>query len=109
MDKIKVYIRNEEVVVGQIMIGRPLQGHWCTAKETLKTSKVMSQADMAALEVVKEIAEERGIKVEVIDVSTLTGRLKATFEGVKNTPTIIIGGEKIEGIPNRDQILKLIQ
>jgi len=109
MDKVKIYIRNEEVVVGQTIIGHPIGDHWCTAKDTLKTSKLMSETNVAALEVVKDIAENRGIKVEVIDTSTFTGKLKAAFEGVKNTPTIIVGEKKIEGVPNKDQILKLLQ
>ncbi|MFX1598706.1 MAG: thioredoxin domain-containing protein, partial [Promethearchaeota archaeon] len=36
-------------------------------------------------------------------------RLKARRSGVNNTPTIIIGKQKIEGMPTKEQILDLLQ
>lgn len=108
-DRIEVYVKNEEVVVGKDMIGRPVAGHWCTAKDTLKTEKVMPEADRAALEVVNKVAEEKGVNVEVVDVSTFFGRLKAKRAGVKETPTIIIGKNKIEGVPEKEQVLRVVQ
>ena len=97
VEKIEVYVRNEEVVTGQAVIGRPVAGHWCTAKETLKTQKVTPEADRLALEVVNEFAKERDLCVEVYDVSSFKGKIKASLKGVKTTPTIIIGNRKIEG------------
>jgi hypothetical protein len=108
-DKIEVYIKKEEVVVGKTVIGFPIPEHgMCSWKDTMKTEKVMPEADSVALEVAKDVAKERGIKVEVIDISTFMGKLKAISEGVKKTPTIIVGERKIEGVPNKDQILKLL-
>jgi len=97
IEKIEVYVRNEEVVTGQAVIGRPLAGHWCTAKETLKTQKVMPEADRLALEMAEEFAREKGLHLEVYDTSSFKGKLKASLKGVKTTPTIIIGNQKIEG------------
>lgn len=101
VDKIEVYIRNEEVVTGQAIIGRPMSDgvsmHYCTAKETLKTEKVMSEASRLALEVANEFAKEKGLNVEVYDVSTFKGKLKAILRGIKTTPAIIIGKARIEG------------
>ncbi|NWG11467.1 hypothetical protein HXY33_06970, partial [Candidatus Bathyarchaeota archaeon] len=67
--KIEVYVKNEEVVIDDAYVGRPMGDHWCTFKETLKTEKVMSEADRLALKVVNELAKERGLEVEVYDVS----------------------------------------
>lgn len=50
--KIEVYVKNEEVVTGRAMIGRPIADHWCTARDTLKTEKVMPEPDRITLEVV---------------------------------------------------------
>ncbi|MGB9740388.1 MAG: hypothetical protein ACP5IM_00385 [Candidatus Bathyarchaeia archaeon] len=108
IDKVEVYVRSEEVVVGQTVIGRPIADHWCTAKDTLRTEKVSPEADRTALEVVNEVAKEKSVKVEVVDVSTLGGKLKAKRAGIKETPAIIISGNKIYGIPKREQILKLL-
>jgi hypothetical protein len=106
--KVEVYIKREEVVVGQTVIGRPIMGHWCTAKNTLKTEKVMPEDDRIALEIVKEVAKERDVRVDVIDTSSFRGMLKAKSAGVNKTPTIVIGKNKIEGVPEKGQILKLL-
>jgi protein-disulfide isomerase len=68
----------------------------------------MPEADRLALEIVREIAKEKGIKVEVFDISSFKGKLKAKFASVKETPTIVVGNRKIEGIPDKEQILKLL-
>lgn len=99
--KIEVYIKTEEAVIGQAIIGRPISDgvttHYCTVKESFKTEKVMSETDRMALEVVKEFANARGLSFEVYDVSTLKGKLTARLKGIKMTPAIIIGKVKIEG------------
>ncbi|MEM2975731.1 MAG: thioredoxin family protein [Candidatus Bathyarchaeia archaeon] len=92
------------------MIGFPIPDHgMCSWKDTLKTERVMLEADKIALEVVREVAREKNVRVEVIDVSTFRGKLRAKSVGIKETPTIMIGGNKIEGIPEKEQILKLLQ
>lgn len=109
-DKVKVYIKNEEVAVGKAVIGFPIPDHgMCSWKDTLKTEKVMPEADRIALEVVREVARKMNVEVEVIDISTFWGKLKAKIAGIKETPTIIIGEKKIEGIPKKAQIVKLLQ
>jgi hypothetical protein len=110
LDKIKVYVKNEEVDIGHAVIGFPIPDYgMCSWKDTFKTEKVMSEADRITLEVVNEVAKEKGVKVELIDVSTFSGKLKAKRAGVKETPTIIVGENKIEGIPEKEQNLKLLQ
>lgn len=107
--KIEVYIKNEEVATGAAYIGRPIADHWCTFKETLKTEKVILEADKRALEIVNEIVKEKGLKVKVCNVSSFRGKLKAKSKGITKTPCIIVGEKKIEGIPEREQILNLLQ
>jgi protein-disulfide isomerase len=109
ISKIEVYVRNEEVVIGDAYIGRPIVDHWCTFKETLKTEKVMSEADRITLEVINEIAKEKNLEIEVCDISSFKGKLKARSKGITKTPTIIIGDKKIEGIQEKEQILNLLR
>jgi hypothetical protein len=108
-DKIEVYIKNEEVVTGRSYIGRPIADHWCTFKETVKMEKVLSEADRQTLEIVKEIAEKKNLSVMVYNVSHFTAKIRGKSKGVTKTPTIIIGDAKIEGVPDKEQILKLLQ
>ena len=101
IDRIEVYIRNEEVATNQaIIIGHPISDglttHYCTAKETLKTERVMSEADRLALEVVQKFAGQNGLRVEVCDVSTFRGQLRARLRGIRKTPAVVVGGNRIE-------------
>lgn len=114
ISKIEVYIRNEEVATGGAYIGRPIKSlgqfdHWCTFKETLKTERVVSDADKLALELANEIAREKGLQIEVCDVSSFKGKLKCKSKGVTKTPTIIVGDARIEGIPTKEQMLNLLK
>jgi hypothetical protein len=100
VDKIEVYVKNKEVIVDSTMTGRPvsdgLTTHYCTMRETFKTEKVVSDTDKLALEVVEKFAAEKGLKVDVHDISTFKGKLQASLKNVTKTPTIIIGKNRIE-------------
>lgn len=96
MDKIEVYIKNEDVVVSQGII-RPVVDHACTDGMTGKTERIVSVSDRLALDVAEAFANERGLILEVHDVHTFRGRLKALLKGVSKTPTIIVGNSRIEG------------
>lgn len=111
--KIEVYIRNEEVVTGQAIVGRPISDgvtmHYCTATETLKTTKVTPEADRVALEIVNKFAQENGLHVEVHDVSSFKGKLKAKLRGVKTTPTIVVGNQKIEAEQTLESLKNVLE
>jgi predicted DsbA family dithiol-disulfide isomerase len=104
---IEVYVKNEEVLTQPTYIGRPLKGHWCTFKETYKSEKVMSETDKAALKIAEEVAKETGIELKVYDISSIKGKMKASLKGVKNTPTIVVGKNKVEGVPEKEQLMSL--
>ena len=101
IERIEVYVRTEDVITGQAMMGNPvhdgLATHYCTMRETGKAEKVMSQADRLVLEVVKDFAESRGLEVQVCDVSTFKGKLQARSKGIKATPAVNMGSTRIEG------------
>jgi len=98
--KIEVYIKGEEVVVGSEMIGQPVSDgvttHYCTINQALKREELMPEADRLALEIVNKFASEKGLKVEVCDISTFKGKMKARLKNVRVTPTILIGERRIE-------------
>jgi protein-disulfide isomerase len=64
----------------------------------------MSEGDEEVLNCAREFAYEEGLSIEVVDVSTSRGRVKARMRGVKVTPTIIIGKHKIEGRTSPEQL-----
>lgn len=96
IDKIKVYVRNEEAPVGTGFVRGP-PDHPCLDVNIVKTERVIPETDRLALEVVNEFAREKGLQVEVCDVSTLKGKLKASLRGINKTPVVLIGKGRIEG------------
>jgi len=100
IDKIQVYVRKRKTVVGQVAIGPVSDGtyhHACLSRKMLEYEKVASETDRAALEAVNNFAHERNLRVEVLDISTFKGKLKAYLKGIDKTPVITVGKNIIEG------------
>lgn len=57
----------------------------------------MSESDEAALDGAQEFAESKGLPIEICDVNTSKGKIKAWMKGVKTTLTILIGKSRVEG------------
>jgi hypothetical protein len=109
MDKIiEVYIKNEEALTQPTLV-QTVPGHPCSTFECYKSEKIVPEADQAALKVAEEISEERGAKLKVYDVSTFKGKMWALLKGIKRTPTIVIGKDKIEGVPEKKQLISLLE
>lgn len=108
LTKIEIFIKEKEVTTGKVYVGSTVREHWCTLKEGLKKEKIMPEDDKKTLEIVQELAKENGMHISIHNVSSFRGRLKARRSGVKNTPTTVIGKQKIEGVPAREQILSLL-
>jgi protein-disulfide isomerase len=77
-------------------------------KEISKTEKVISEEDKTALKLVKELAAEKSLKFRVIDVASLKGKLRARLKGVKATPTIIVGNDRLTGVPRKEEFEALL-
>jgi glutaredoxin len=106
---IEVYVMNKEIITSKSLEGRPVQGHYCTVKEISKTEKIISEEDEAALKLVEELAVEKNLRFRVIDVASLRGKLSARLKGVKATPTIIVGGRQIVGVPKKEEFEALLE
>jgi len=65
-----------------------------------------------AKKILMEIAEELDEKIQVKEINVLSsaGLEKAERYGVKGVPTIIVNGRvKVEGVPARERLRKIIQ
>jgi len=65
-----------------------------------------------AKKILMEIAEELDEKIRVKEINVLSsaGMEKAEKYGVKGVPTIIVSGRvKVEGVPARERLRKIIQ
>ena len=109
---IEIYVRNEAVPVG-LEQGYYLKspGHECTKTPVTRvvTEKVLPEVDKLALNVTEEVAKETGVELRVYDITSFKGKIKARFKGVRRTPTIIIDKNKIEGQPEKEQLISLLK
>jgi len=116
MRKVELYVRSEKqlsptthqesgtcehTATGQVEVFRP------HGKLKFEQTKTLRESDKRALEIVGAIAKEKGWRVEVVDLSSYMGKMKASLKGVRSTPVMFIGGQKIEGVPTREQLLSL--
>lgn len=100
MKRIEVFVKSEEsgfaetykergcehTVTGQVDLQRP------QSKLQFRKTKMLPEDD-------------EKLEVKVHDLSTLQGKIIAWFKGVRKTPTVFIEDHKIEGIPEREQLL----
>lgn len=105
---IEVYVRNEEVPTKPVLV-QTVPGHPCTSVECYKSEKIIPETDQSALKVAEEVSKETGAKLKIYNISTLKGRMRARLKGIKDTPTIVIGENKIKGVPKRDQLVSLLK
>jgi len=89
----------EHTASGQVDISRP------ESKLRFAKTKELFESDKEALKIVSEIAKEKGWKVEVYDLSSLVGGLRARLKGVNKTPMMFIDDHKIGGVPKREHLL----
>ena len=108
---------NKEVITRASLNGRALSAaveahsrtHDCSMKEISKTEKAISEEDKAALKLVKELAAEKNLRFRIIDVASLKGKLRARLKGVKATPTIIVGHNRLTGVPQKEEFEVLLR
>jgi len=72
-----------------------------------RTVEKMSESDELAVNCAREFAESEDMSIDICDVNGFVGKIKARMSGVRTTPTIIIGGSKVEGKLTRELENKL--
>jgi len=87
--KIEVFIRNQEVLLQFTQVGRPIADHYCTAHDTFKTERILTEDSKRILEEAERKAKELNARIVVFDLSTFKGQLVARLKGVKS-PTLRI-------------------
>lgn len=95
---IEVFVRNNEVPVGIFQTFEfSTPGHPCTRKPVTVPvlEAILPEHHRKAVEIAERLAEEKGMKLKIYNLSTKMGKLKAFLKGVKETPTIIVENHKI--------------
>ena len=106
MDNITLYVKSENIPIVQYSEG--ITGHPCTGayrvKEIIKNFKPEDKEAM-------ELLDQAQINYKLVDLSDcpFTVQLKAKILGINETPTLILGDEKIKGVQNIRQIISQIK
>lgn len=105
---IELYVRSTKVPLGTgVTFDQP--GHQCAKAHTIAVSeKTLPEADQATLDLCKTVAAERDLRVRVHDVSTISGKLTAWRNQVKETPSVIIDKNRIHGAITKKRLLAAI-
>ena len=72
------------------------------------TTKHLSEAEEAAIKLLEDFSEEKGIILSIHTITTRRDMLGARLKGIKNTPATVIGNQVIIGIPRLDDIEKIL-
>jgi hypothetical protein len=106
--KIEIYVKKEKKLAGEHFttpISDGVMSHSCLPHGAmLEYEKALPDADKRALELVCEFADKKGVLVEVCDVSTVRGKLKAAARGIRKTPAVVWGQERIEAKSDPEQL-----
>lgn len=111
---IEVFIRNEKVEV-PCGYAETVSGHRCaggfpgTGEQTFRTEKVLNEADRQVLEIAQKVAGAKNLQVKIHDVCTLSGKIRARLMGIKETPTIVVEGQKIREPLTEERYLSLLE
>ena len=95
---IQVYVKGEQKLTAENALVYVESGHSCSGTKSALTCKkehVLPESHKEVISIARKMAEERGMKLQVFDVSLGRGRLRARLAGVSETPAIIVRNQRI--------------
>jgi hypothetical protein len=75
---IEVFVKKEEIILQPTQLGRPFAGHYCTAHDTFKRERILTEESKKVLDKAMEKAKELNVEIVIYDMSTIKGKLAAT-------------------------------
>jgi hypothetical protein len=93
-----VYVKGEQKPTAENALVYAESGHSCSgAKSALvyKKEHVLPESHKQMVNIARKLAEEKGMKLQICDVSSRTGSLRARLARVSKTPTMIVGNRRI--------------
>ena len=102
---IRVFVGQETLSVGP----EGVEGHPCLAHMVKGALELMPEEDRRALEIASKLAEEYSLELDVVNVKSLRGRLRAWRSGVKRLPAIAIGDEVFDGSLDEAELRRALE
>ncbi|MCK4757113.1 MAG: hypothetical protein KAS67_01535 [Thermoplasmata archaeon] len=87
-------------------------GMWAGEDGLMLYSNSFEKRSRQTIDIVKEFAEARNkendnedyIEIQILDIMENTPAIKSLFDSIKTIPTVVIGKEKITGIPTIEDL-----
>ena len=104
--KMTVFVRRETVA----FTPEPGVSHpcWPGYKTVTGSMSYMPYEDEELLELAKKLAEEYGLELEVVNVNSFKGKLKAKLAGVKGAPAVKVGDKVFNGTVGEEKLRKAL-
>lgn len=121
MDRIKVYVYSQAISTLDYV---DLEGakHACahagsSAFSSLKQypgsmdDRYLSEEERKAIALVRQFSKENGLESEIVDLANcrFMTKTKLFFKGIRKVPTVVFKGERIEGLPNEENLKVLLE
>jgi hypothetical protein len=93
-----VYVKGEQKPTAENALVYAESGHSCSGTKSAlvyKKEHVLPESDKQMVNIARKLAEEKGMKLQICDVSSRTGSLRARLAHVGKTPTMIVGNRRI--------------
>ncbi|MCK4757114.1 MAG: hypothetical protein KAS67_01540 [Thermoplasmata archaeon] len=82
-------------------------GMWAAENGLLLYSDHFEEPSQQAIDIIKEFAEARNndldedndIEIQILDIMENVPAVRSLFDSIKTIPTVVIGKEKITGVP----------
>lgn len=109
---LQVFVRGEPKLAAENVLRYVEAGHPCSGTKsaiTLKKEHVLPESHRQVISIASKLAEEKGMKLEVYDVSSRRGRLRALLAGVNETPAMIVGNQKVTENITEEKLLSILE
>lgn len=93
-----VYVKGERKPTVENALVYAESGHSCSGTKSAlvyKKERVLPELQKEMVDIARKLAEEKGMRLQVCDVSSRTGSLRARLAHVGKIPTMIVGNRRI--------------
>lgn len=109
---LQVYVRGEQKLAAENVLVYVETGHPCSGTKSvtkLKKEAILPESNRQVISIARKLAEEKGMKLQIYDVSSKEGRLRALLAGVNETPIIIVRNQRITENITEEKLLSVLE
>ena len=112
VETLQVYVKGEQKLAAENALVFAETGHPCSGTKsatTLRKEQVLPESHRQVINIARKVAEEKGMKLQIYDVSSKKGRLRALLASVNETPTMIVRNQRITENITGEKLLSILE